>query len=282
MKIAVLSGKGGTGKTLVSVNLAAAAGPAMYIDCDVEEPNGHLFFRPQAVESEEISVPIPHIDPSLCSGCRTCVDFCKFNALAYVNKMVQVFGEVCHSCGGCALLCPQGAISERDKIIGRIERGVSDRVTVLTGILKPGEASGIPIIKRLLADAEEKDYTFIDCPPGSACIVMETIMEADYCILVAEPTVFGVHNLAMVHQLVQLFHKPFAAVLNKCVSGENPAQAYCDAQGIEVLAAIPYDEELGLLNSRAKIAVAEADKYRTLFQNLLTKVERRVRPCGNS
>lgn len=276
MKIAVLSGKGGAGKTLVSVNLAAVAGDAMYIDCDVEEPNGHLFFRPQDVESEDITVPIPYVDPSLCRGCRTCVNFCKFNAMAYVNGEVKVFEEVCHSCGGCSLLCPEEAISERDKQIGKVQRGVSHEVAVLTGILNPGEASGVPIIKRLLEDAGEKEYTFIDCPPGSACIVMETVMAADYCLLVAEPTVFGVHNFGMVHQLVQLFQKPFAAVLNKCLDVDNPAQAYCEAQGIEVLAKIPYDEELGLLNSNAGIVAREEEKYRELFTDLLQQVERRV------
>lgn len=273
----MLSGKGGTGKTLVSVNLAAAAGDAMYIDCDVEEPNGHLFFQPQNIESEDVSVQIPQIDTFRCRGCRTCVDFCAFNALAYVNGEVKVFEEVCHSCGGCTLLCPEKAILERDKQIGQVQRGDSRGVTVLTGILNPGEASGIPIIKRLLADAGEKEYTFIDCPPGSACIVMETVMAADFCLLVAEPTVFGVHNFGMVHQLVKLFHKPFAAVLNKCLAEDNPAEAYCDAQDIEVLATIPYDEELGLLNSNAGIAVWEMENYLELFTDLLRQVERRVR-----
>ncbi len=278
----MLSGKGGTGKTLVSVNLAAVAGYAMYIDCDVEEPNGRLFFQPQDVECEDVSVQIPQVDPSRCQGCRICVDFCKFNALAYVNSEVKVFEEVCHSCGGCTLLCPEKAISERDKQIGQVQRGDSRDVTVLTGILNPGEASGIPIIKRLLEDAGEKEYTFIDCPPGSACIVMETILAADFCLLVAESTVFGVHNLGMVHQLVKLFHKPFAAVLNKCLAEDNPAETYCEAEDIEVLATIPYNEELGLLNSNAGIAVWEMENYQELFSDLLRQVKRRVLKCNNS
>lgn len=276
MKIAVLSGKGGTGKTLVSVNLAAAAGEAMYIDCDVEEPNGHLFFKPEDVVTEEISVKIPQVDYSLCNGCRDCVNFCKFNALAYVSGEVKVFDEICHSCGGCILVCPEDAISERDKGIGQVQRGSSRGVSVLTGILNPGVASGIPIINRLLESAGEMEQTFIDCPPGSACIVMETIMEADFCILVTEPTVFGVHNFSMVYELVKLLKKPHAAVLNKCLEGENPALVYCEAEGIDVLAQIPYDEELGLLNSNAHIAVWEEEKYRELFTDLLQQVERRV------
>jgi len=283
MKIAVLSGKGGTGKTLVSVNLAAAAKEAVYIDCDVEEPNGHLFFKPRDVESEEVTVQIPSVDPSLCQGCRTCVDFCKFNALAYINGELKVFEEICHSCGGCILFCPEKALSGKDKNIGQVKRGVSESVAVSTGILNPGEASGIPIIKELLKDTGGNELIFIDCPPGSACIVMETIMDADYCILVAEPTVFGVHNFGMVYELVQLFGKPHGAVLNKCLEGEeNPAEIFCSEKGIDVLAKIPFDNKLGMINSNAGIVVREDKEYRDLFSDLLQRVRREVDRCSNS
>jgi MinD superfamily P-loop ATPase len=189
MKIAVLSGKGGTGKTLVSVNLAAVAGHSTYIDCDVEEPNGHLFFKPDIAREELISVKIPQVDEKQCIGCRSCVRFCNYNALAYVNKKLIIFDDVCHSCGGCVLVCPKSALSERDKLIGKIKIGVSGDVNVYTGVMNTGEATGIPIINRLLEEgsAEEHRLTFIDCPPGSACIVMESIKDADYCVLVAEP-----------------------------------------------------------------------------------------------
>ena len=255
MRIAVLSGKGGTGKTFASVNLAAAAIESAYIDCDVEEPNGHLFFKPESIISEKISVKIPYANEELCNGCRKCVDFCNFNALAYIKNKLIVFDEVCHSCGGCVLLCPQKAILEKDKIIGEIQKGVSENVDVITGVLNIGEASGIPIINKLLKSIPaEKKYTFIDCPPGSACIVMESIKDADYCILVAEPTLFGVHNLNMVYELVRLFDKPYGAVLNKCLEGENPAEKFCIEKGINILAKIPFDNELGELNGNALIA----------------------------
>ncbi|MGE4354531.1 MAG: 4Fe-4S binding protein, partial [Oscillospiraceae bacterium] len=198
--VAVLSGKGGTGKTLVSVNLASAAGKAVYIDCDVEEPNGHLFFKPEVSSEEDVTVKIPVVDENRCSGCRKCVDFCKFNALAFIKNKPFLFEEVCHSCGGCALLCPEKAISEKETVIGKVRKGLSLGVAVATGIMNTGQASGIPIIKRLLSEIPSADAVpvFIDCPPGSACIVMESIKDADYCILVAEPTIFGVHNLSMV------------------------------------------------------------------------------------
>jgi len=279
MRIAVLSGKGGTGKTLISVNLAAAAQTSIYVDCDVEEPNGHLFFKPEGVQDEETAINIPSVDEELCNGCRICVDFCNFNALAYINGKLKIFEEVCHSCGGCALFCPENALSEKDKFIGKVQKGVSDNVTVNTGILNIGEASGIPLIKKLLNENEIAggSPTFIDCPPGSACIVMESIKDADYCILVAEPTLFGVHNLNMVYELVKLFDKPHGVVLNKCLEGENPAEEFCLEKGIRILGRIPFDDELGVLNSNAQIAVREKEKYKTMFSSLLQIVTEEVR-----
>ncbi|MFZ3129727.1 MAG: ATP-binding protein [Desulfosporosinus sp.] len=278
MKIAVLSGKGGTGKTLVSVNLAAAAKEAVYIDCDVEEPNGYLFFKPEDIESEKISIKVPVADEELCTGCRKCVDFCKFNALAYINNKLRVFEEVCHSCGGCVLLCPEKALYEREKVIGEVQKGVSENVTVFTGIMHTGEASGIPIVKKLLSDRNEgKGFTFIDCPPGSDCIVMESIKDADYCLLVAEPTIFGAHNLSMVYELVRLFNKPHGVVLNKCLHGENPSEKFCTEKGIRILGRIPYDKELGTLNSNALISFRENEKYWAMFSSLLQIVTEEVR-----
>ena len=270
----MLSGKGGTGKTLVSVNLAAAANNAVYIDCDVEEPNGYLFFKPKDVGEEEITIEIPAVDDTLCTGCRKCVDFCRFNALAYTKGKLMVFDTICHSCGGCMMLCPAKALGTKVKGIGKIQKGVSDHVIVNTGILNMGEASGIPIIKQLLADNRTITAipTLIDCPPGSACIVMESIKDADYCILVAEPTIFGVHNLNMVCELVMLFNKPFGVVLNKCLEGENPAERFCVEKNIRILGRIPFDNQLGMLNSNAEIATRQNEKYRAMFSSLLETV----------
>ena len=278
MRIAVLSGKGGTGKTLVSVNLAAAAKASTYIDCDVEEPNGHLFFKPEGVQVEEISVKIPKVDNELCNGCRKCVDFCKFNALAYIKNKLIVFDDVCHSCGGCILVCPERALAEKEKVIGKVQKGVSGEVTVWTGILNTGEATGIPIIQKLLAEDNPQgdQLIFIDCPPGSACIVMESIKDADYCVLVAEPTLFGVHNLNMVYELVKLFNRPFGVVLNKCLEEENLAEKFCLEKSIKILGRIPFDNELGTLNSNAEIAVNKNEKYRELFSSLLDTVTKEV------
>ncbi|MGI6727917.1 MAG: 4Fe-4S binding protein [Anaerovoracaceae bacterium] len=273
MKIAVLSGKGGTGKTLISVNLAAVAKESIYIDCDVEEPNGHLFFKPQIIEKKNISVKVPLVNEDLCNGCRKCIEFCKFNALAYILNKVIVFEELCHSCGGCFLLCPTKAITEKEKKIGEVQKGISENVTVITGILNIGEASGIPIIKNLLdIKNEEKKDVFIDCPPGSACSVMESIKDADYCILVAEPTLFGAHNLNMVYDLVSLFNKPCGVVLNKYLDEENPSEKFCLEKGIKILTKIPFDNNLGTLNSNGLISVREDPKYKEIFGSLLKTI----------
>lgn len=279
MRLAVLSGKGGTGKTLVSVNLAALLKEAIYIDCDVEEPNGHLFFKPDILEEEEILVKIPEVDKNLCTGCRKCVEFCMFNALAYIKDRLLVFNEVCHSCGGCLLVCPEKALTEKDKVIGHVKKGVSEGVFIYSGILNTGEASGVPIIKRLLSKNNLKTDKpiIIDCPPGSACIVMESIKDADFCILVTEPTLFGVHNLNMVYELVKLFNKPFGVVINKCLDEKNPAEEFCLEKGLKILGKIPFDKDLGLLNSNAEIVVRKTDKYKEMFSSLLKTVIKEVK-----
>jgi len=278
-KIAVLSGKGGTGKTLVSVNLAATAGNSTYIDCDVEEPNGHLFFKPEICREYSVTVPIPVVDQESCDGCRICSDFCRFNALAYVKDKLLVFEEVCHSCGGCVLLCPQKALKEKEKPVGTVKEGFSGSVLVRSGILNVGEASGVPVIQRLLELPELEESRdgpiFIDCPPGSACIVMESIKDADFCLLVAEPTMFGVHNLNMVWELVRVFKKPFGVVLNKCMRQEqNPAETFCLEKKIPVLGRIPFDPEWGRLNAEGRIVAREKEECQRLFASLLETLMR--------
>lgn len=273
MRIAVLSGKGGTGKTLVSVNLAAAAAQALYVDCDVEEPNGHLFFCPEKVEATPVNVLIPEFDWNLCNGCRVCVDFCKFNALAFIGGHPFLFPGICHSCGGCAKLCPQKAIQDVPKNIGSIKRGTSESVTILSGIMNTGIASGVPIIHQLLQIVkEEEGLTVLDCPPGSACTVMESIRDADYCLLVAEPTLFGMHNLECVCNLAKVFNKPFGVVLNKCTGEENPSEAFCRENQYPILASIPFDHEMGRLNSDGEIAVRRLPSCEKLFRELLDTV----------
>ncbi len=275
MKIAILSGKGGTGKTFISVNLANIVNNSLYIDCDIEEPNGHLFFDLKDIDREPVNVKIPVVDDDLCNGCRICVDFCKFNALAYINEKLIIFDDICHSCGGCTLFCPEKALHEIDKEIGRIEKGLSNSKIIYTGILNIGEPSGVPIIENLMDKIDthrDNDLAIIDCPPGNACTVMETVKAADYCIIVAEPSIFGVHNLDMALQLVNIFNKPVGIVLNKCLPEANPAEEYCITNNIRILAKIPFDKELGRLNADGYMISDIDNMYKDMFKGLLDEL----------
>ncbi len=276
MKIAVLSGKGGTGKTFIAVNLAAAAEGSAYIDCDVEEPNGHLFFKPRDVAKDDVKVLVPEVDQGKCDGCRVCVNFCKFKALAYVAGQLLVFEEMCHSCGGCVLFCPQEALTEKERVIGRIEKGRSENVLVTTGFLNPGEETGVPIIERLLKDGPETGTTVIDSPPGSSCSVMESIVDADYCLLVAESTSFGIHNFKLVHELVELFEKPAGVIVNKSFGDDELVENYCTEKGLEIIGKIPFDRKLGQQLSYGDIVVRKDKAYDEMFTGFLQKIAKEV------
>lgn len=273
MKIAVLSGKGGTGKTFVSVNLAALAGRASYIDCDVEEPNGRLFLRPGDVQQAPVYSMIPEFDADRCTGCRKCVEICRFNALVYVGERPIVFPEVCHSCGGCVLACPTGAVREAKRPVGTVETGWYGDVQVVTGILNPGEVSAVPVIKAALkAGRSKEDLTVIDCPPGSGCSVLESVSRAGYCILVAEPTAFGLHNFQMVAELVQLLKKPWGVVINKEDGTYPPLEEFCTRNAVPVLARIPYSKKLAGLAAAGQIASTHDNETGKLFAQLLYAV----------
>ncbi len=273
---AILSGKGGTGKTLLSVNLASVAKAATYIDCDVEEPNGHLFFNPTKEVEKLVTVKKPVVDDALCDGCHKCVDFCAFNALALIGNRLMIFDEICHSCGGCLYVCPQRALSEQDRAVGEMSIGRSGTVRCISGSMHIGESSGVPIIAELLKHKRE-ELTIIDAPPGSSCLVTESVRLADLCILIAEPTTFGSHNLAMVHELVSLLGKRYAVVLNKTLEGKNPSEEFCIAHNIPIIGRIPFDKKLGSLNSVGKIAAREDKHYHQIFSSILEKALQEVR-----
>lgn len=269
MKIACLSGKGGAGKTLAAVNLAAV-GADTYIDCDVEEPNGRLFFKPEQVTAQTVCTLLPEFDPGRCTGCKKCVQFCRFHALMYIQETPMVFPEVCHSCGGCKLICPEGAVTETPKPIGTLETGRHGALQVVTGILNPGEASGVPVIRQALKKA--KGTAVIDCPPGSACSVMESVMDADYCLLVVEPTAFGVHNFQMVYELARLLGKKCGIVINKQDGPYAPLERFCEENGLPVLARIPYDPKIAALSADGQILSERDEAFRRVFQDLLEKI----------
>ena len=275
MNIAVLSGKGGTGKTLLSVNLSYLADNSVYVDCDVEEPNGLLYYKIDDLKEEPVFTKIPVINHDLCDGCRICTDFCKFNALAYIKGKVKVYTDLCHSCGGCKLVCPQNAITEVDNSLGLVKSGIYEGTYVFSGELKVGEQTGVPIIDKLLDEASKLNKTvFIDAPPGNGCPVMESISDADYCILVAEPSIFGLHNLNMVYNLAKVFKKKIGLVINK-FTGDPIIHDFAKKNSIEIIGEIPMDFELGKLNSEGEI-VSKYPKYKELFSNILKNIYKEV------
>lgn len=272
MRIAVLSGKGGTGKTFVSVNLAAVAEDATYIDCDAEEPNGHLFFKPEQTTETMVYATVPVFDAQTCDGCRRCVDFCRFNALAFVQGKPKVFPDVCHACGGCALVCPRGAVTEEKREIGTVSCGISDGIPIVTGVLNTGEASAVPVIRAALQAGGEGNAV-IDSPPGSGCSVMETVTNADYCLLVAEPTAFGFHNFRMVHRLVTLLNKPFGVIVNKADGAYPPLEEYCAENHAPILLRILYNARLAEIGARGDIAVRQNPEFAFIFKGLLDTIQ---------
>ena len=276
MKISVLSGKGGTGKTFLSVNLAQVAKDSVYIDCDVEEPNGNLFLKVPNPKIDMVDVLVPVVDQDKCNGCKECVEFCQFNALAYVGGELKIFNELCHSCGGCTLLCPQKALKEVERNIGKVESGFSNEIKVKSGELNIGEATGVPIIEKLLEDMDSHKNNIVDCPPGSSCQVMESIKGSDYCLLVIEPTKFGIHNINLVYELVKLFNIPYGAVINKDMGDSKVAEEFCKKNNINLLDKIPYNEEIGKLNSNGYIVAKENEEFRKIFENILGKIQEEV------
>jgi MinD superfamily P-loop ATPase len=267
-KIGILSGKGGTGKTFISVNLASVIKNSTYIDCDVEEPNGRLFLKPKDIKTEFVKVKNPVINNDLCVGCRKCVTFCEFNALAFVDNNVLLIDNLCHSCGGCAIICPQEAITEKDKVIGKIEIGKNENTTCVTGLLKVSVAAGVPIITQSLEHMTEN--TIVDCPPGSSCEVMESIDKVDYCIIVVEPTKFSYHNYLMVKELVTTLKKPYGVVINK----------YEKDSGIEfddnILTRISFDPQIAKELSIGEIPVKNHQELKDTFVNLYNKITKEI------
>jgi MinD superfamily P-loop ATPase len=273
MRIAILSGKGGTGKTYVATNLAYVMKDSFFIDCDIEEPNGNIFLKGELYETEKVNVLVPEINQSKCDGCRTCVEFCQFNALAYVKNRLILFPELCHSCGGCTLLCPKGAIKEKEREIGKIEYGKTDSIEVRTGILNTGEATGVPIIDGLLKMKKNSDNIVVDCPPGSSCVVMESIKGSEFCLLVIEPTIFGVQNIEIVYELVKLFKIPYAAVINKYIEGYDVAHEFCKKNSIPILSVFEFENKIAELNSIGVLASSYNEKYKHQFETLVKKIE---------
>lgn len=269
MNIAVLSGKGGTGKTTVSTNLCLALN-ANYLDCDVEEPNGFLFLKPKINEERKVMVEYPIIDDNLCVSCGKCVSVCHFNALTKVNDDIMLFKKLCHGCGACQLVCINKALLFGEREIGRIEKGRARGINCSRGILNIGEPMAVPIIRELLYDLTENNL--IDCPPGTSCNVVNALSYADSALLVTEPSEFGLHDLKMAIELVKMYKLPFGIVINKDDGKDNVIKKYCREENITLVGTIPYGKNTAILYSKGEVLYDDPN-HRILFDELSKEIK---------
>ncbi len=283
--IAVASGKGGTGKTTVAAALALSLRDVVsnlrFMDCDVEEPNAAVLLSPDIEGEAPVVLKTPRVEPARCTGCERCREICEFNAIAVVNQQAMVFDNLCHSCGGCMLACPEEAISEVGRTIGRIEFGHRDNMEFLSGVLNVGEAMATPVIRALKArgqDAlgDDRAVTIIDAPPGTACPVIATVKDCDYCILVTEPTPFGIYDLDLMYQVVSELGIPAGIVVNKDDGAGLEAgldiEASAGDNDIPILMRIPLEREIAVQYSKGVPLVEADDRWGNEFRGLYEKV----------
>jgi MinD superfamily P-loop ATPase len=278
MKIAIASGKGGTGKTTVATNLAYVASlggrSVAYLDCDVEEPNGAIFLKPHIEDDRSVATSVPKVDLALCTGCGLCGQICQYSAIIAMNKTVLTFAELCHGCGGCRLVCPAGAITEDHREIGRLQLGRAGGVAFAQGVLNVGQAMSPPLIRAVKAAAPQAELTVVDCPPGTSCPVIESMRGADYVLLVSEPTPFGLHDLKLAVETVRALKMPFGVLINRCDGGDARTREFCQSGRIPILAEIPDVREVAEAYSRGVLASEISPHYRGGFERLLTALDK--------
>lgn len=275
MTIAVASGKGGTGKTTVALNMALVfGGPVQLLDCDVEEPNAHLFLRLEDGREEPVLIPTPVVDESLCDACGECGRFCEYHAIVSFGAKPLVFPELCHGCGGCAAVCPKGAIGETGRRIGVVGTARSGEISLVQGRLDVGTALAPPVIREVKRRLRRDVPALVDAPPGTSCPVIAAVRDADAVMLVTEPTPFGLHDLALAVATVRELRIPFGVVVNRVGAGDNRVHAYCAREGMPILAEIPDDRRIAEAYSRGEPIVEALPEYRGLFHGLIDSAAR--------
>ncbi len=281
MILAVASGKGGTGKTSISVNLARVLGfPVQLLDCDVEEPNAHLFLRGALIGEEEINIAVPEIDATACSACDDCVNFCQFNALASFCSTPLVFPELCHGCGGCTLVCPRDAIREVDFRIGTIKTFVDQNITLKSGCLDVGVSLASALVNSVKSCLDKGVTAILDAPPGTACPAVATLRNVDFVVLVTDPTPFGLHDLKLAVDTVRELQLPFGVVINRVGIGDDRVTRFCTEENIPVLLEIPDDRRIAEAYSRGELIVEMLPEYRACFERLWQAITREAAKGG--
>ncbi len=275
MIISVASGKGGTGKTLVATSLALSLQDkykVQLLDCDVEEPNDHIFMKPDIDRSEAVSIPVPSVDEEKCTHCGKCAEVCAYNAIAVLGEYVLTFPELCHGCGACSYLCPEKAISEVPHEIGVIETGYANGVVFGHGKLYIGQAMAPPIIREVKELSDNDKVIIIDASPGTSCPVVEAIKGSDFCILVTEPTPFGLNDLVLAVETVRQLDIPCGIVLNRAGVGDGKTEEYCRKENIPILLTIPLDTNIASLYSQGVPLVEGMTDYKKGFIELFDKI----------
>jgi MinD superfamily P-loop ATPase len=281
MKIAIASGKGGTGKTTLATNLACSIArmdkEVQYLDCDVEEPNGHIFLKPDIKETHNATICVPEVDTEICAGCGNCGQLCQYSAIVCLKDTPLVFEQLCHSCGGCNLVCPTGAITEKQIPIGFVDSGAADGVEFVQGRLNIGDVRTPALIKKVKEKAANDGLIIIDAPPGTSCPVIEALSGVDFCLLVTEPTPFGLNDLKLAVDMVRILKLPFAVVINRSDLGDDEVLQYCTEESIEVILEIPDDRRIAEAYSRGNMIVNTLPEYRycllLLYENILKSKE---------
>lgn len=274
MIISVASGKGGTGKTTIATNLAHSLEENVtLLDCDVEEPNSHLFLNPQIEKSESIFTPVPKIDEDKCTFCNKCVDICRYNAITIISKTILTFSELCHSCGGCMVVCPEGAVTEQGRELGKLERGRSNGIDFVHGRSRVGEAMSPPLINKVRSYIDPDRINIIDAPPGTSCPVIAAIKNTDFVVMVTEPTPFGMHDLKLGVGAVKLIGIPCGIVINRSDIGTDDVKKYAEKENIPILLEIPFDRKIAETYSNGELIVDKMPEYKDKFTALYRQIQ---------
>ncbi|OGC04997.1 (4Fe-4S)-binding protein [candidate division WOR-1 bacterium RIFOXYA12_FULL_43_27] len=275
MIISVASGKGGTGKTLIATSLAFSIGEnVQLLDCDVEEPNSHIFIKPQNKKTETVAVMVPRVDESLCDYCGKCSEVCEFNCIVVAKQKVLIFDNLCHACGGCVLFCPKKAIREEKREIGKLETGDRDGIRLVTGILNVSEAMAIPVISAVKNKTDKNKTVIIDSSPGTSCPMVAAVKGSDYCLLVTESTPFGLYDLSLAFEVVKKIGLPAGLVINKYDSGFGELEEYCKKVGLPVLLKIPEERKIAEVYSRGENLVEVFPEYKSKFIELFERIRK--------